>query len=181
MDKSRNIRGELSYGSGHVDPLKAIDPGLVYEAFKEDYIKLMCSMGYPTNLIKGVTAENTSCPKTSENVPPRDLNYPSLTALVASNKSFTVTFHRTVKNVGHANSTYKAQVSRNPKLKVEVLPAVLSFKALEEKKSFNVTVRGGALQNRTMLSTTLIWSDGTHFVRSPILVHTYPSVDQFRD
>ncbi|XP_022731895.1 subtilisin-like protease SBT4.3 isoform X2 [Durio zibethinus] len=176
MDRSKNPSGEISYGSGHVNPVKAIHPGLVYEAFKKDYIKLMCSMGYSPDNIKQVSGDNSSCPKSSENVPPRDLNYPSLTASVPANKSFTVSFHRTVKNVGLANSTYKARVSPNPKFKVEVVPAVLSFKALKEKKSFNVTVSGGGLKEESILSTTLIWSDGTHIVRSPVVVHTYPSI-----
>ncbi|XP_022731909.1 subtilisin-like protease SBT4.3 [Durio zibethinus] len=176
MDRSKNPSGEISYGSGHVNPVKAIHPGLVYEAFKEDYIKLMCSLGYSPDNIKQVSGDNSSCPKSSENVPPRDLNYPSLTVSVLANDSFTVSFHRTVKNVGLPNSTYKAKVSRNPKLEVKVLPEVLSFKALKEKKSFTVTVNGGGLRKESMLSTTLIWSDGTHIVRSPIVVHTYPSI-----
>ncbi|XVF68854.1 hypothetical protein PTKIN_Ptkin11bG0034600 [Pterospermum kingtungense] len=170
MDKSKNPHGEISYGSGHINPVKAIDPGLVYEAFEEDYIKLMCSLGYSPDNIKKVSGDNSSCPEISESVPARDLNYPSLTASLPANKSFTVTFHRTVKNVGFANSTYKAEVSPNPELKVEVVPDVLSFKALEERKSFNVTVSGRALDAVSRLSATLIWSDGRHVVRSPILV-----------
>ncbi|XVF05434.1 hypothetical protein REPUB_Repub05bG0172000 [Reevesia pubescens] len=176
MSRSKNQLGELSYGSGHVNPIKAIDPGLVFEAFKEDYIKLMCSLGYSPDNIKQVSGDKSSCPKSSENVPPKDLNYPSLTASVPTNESFIVSFHRTVKNVGVANSTYKAKVSPNPKLNVKVVPEVLSFKALKEKKSFKVTVSGGGLRSQSMLSTTLIWSDGTHIVRSPIVVHTYPSI-----
>ncbi|XVF40178.1 hypothetical protein PTKIN_Ptkin01aG0090500 [Pterospermum kingtungense] len=176
MDKSKNPNGEISYGSGHINPVKAIDPGLVYEAFKEDYIKLMCSLGYSSDNIKKVSGDNSSCPESSEDVPPRNLNYPSLTASISTNKSFTVSFHRTVKNVGFANSTYKVEVSPNSKLEVKVVPDVLSFKALEEKKSFNVTVRGDGLDKSSWLATTLIWSDSTHIVRSPILVHTYPSL-----
>ncbi|XVF40182.1 hypothetical protein PTKIN_Ptkin01aG0090900 [Pterospermum kingtungense] len=176
MDKSKNQNGEISYGSGHINPVKAIDPGLVYEAFKEDYIKLMCSLGYNSENIKKVSGDNSSCPESSEDVPPRNLNYPSLTTSIPTNKSFTVSFHRTVKNVGFANSTYKVQVSPNSKLDVKVVPDVLSFKALEEKKSFNVTVSGGGLDKSSWLATTLIWLDGTHIVRSPILVHTYPSL-----
>ncbi|EOY33906.1 Subtilase family protein, putative [Theobroma cacao] len=172
MDKSKNPDGEIAYGAGHINPVKAIHPGLVYEAFKEDYIKLMCSLGYSPDNVKLVSGGNSSCPKRSENVPPKDLNYPSPTASVPTNKSFTVTFHRTVENVGLANSTYKAEVSPNPKLEVKVVPEILSFKALNETKSFKVTVSGGDLKSHSLLSTTLIWSDGTHIVRSPIVVHT---------
>ncbi|OMO66691.1 hypothetical protein COLO4_30416 [Corchorus olitorius] len=174
MDQSINQDGEFAYGSGHINPLKARDPGLVYEAFKEDYIKLLCSIGYTLNQIKAISGDNSSsCPPSSENIPPKDLNYPSLTALVPSNESFTVNFHRTITNVGLANSTYKAQVSSNSSLEVEVVPDILSFKSLQEKKSFNVTVSGKRLKPSSMVSASLVWSDGIHTVRSPIVVHTY--------
>ena len=94
-------------------------------------------------------------------------------ALAPSEKSFTVNFHRTVTNVGLANSTYKAEVvSPSSRLKVEVVPEVLSFKSLQEKKSFDVTVTGEGLNTSAMLSKSLVWSDGIHTVRSPIVVHT---------
>ena len=69
-------------------------------------------------------------PKTSENVLPRDLNYPSLTAQIVPDKSFKAGFYRTVANVGIASSTYKEEVSSNSKLEVKVVPEVLSFKSL---------------------------------------------------
>ncbi|XVF46603.1 hypothetical protein PTKIN_Ptkin03bG0040600 [Pterospermum kingtungense] len=174
MDKSKNPNGEISYGAGHVNPVKAIDPGLVYEAFEEEYVKLMCSLGYSLDNIKRVSGDNSTCPKSTENVPPRDLNYPSLTSSVPPNQPFTLSFHRTVKNVGLANSIYKAQVSPDQNLNVQVVPNVLSFKALEEKQSFVVTVSGGGLKSQSLLSTTLTWSDGVRIVRSPVVVHSYP-------
>ncbi|GMI92179.1 subtilase 4.13 [Hibiscus trionum] len=176
MDRSKNPDGEISYGSGHVDPIKANNPGLVYETLNEEYIKLMCSLGYTPDNIKRVSGNNSPCPNGSKNVPPRDLNYPSLTASVAANKPFTLSFHRTVKNVGPANSIYKVQVSPNRGLKVKVVPEVLSFKTRNEVKPFTVTVTGGGLRTASLVSTTLIWSDGTHTVRSPIVVHTHPSI-----
>ncbi|OMO66732.1 hypothetical protein COLO4_30414 [Corchorus olitorius] len=173
MDQSKSLGGEFAYGSGHINPIKARDPGLVYEALKEDYIKLFCSIGYTLDQIKAITGDNSSsCPPSSQSVLPKDLNYPSMAAFVKSNESFTVNFHRTVTNVGLANSTYKAQVSANPRLKVEVIPDFLSFKSLQEKKSFNVTVIGKGLEFCSMVSASLIWSDGIHTVRSPIVIHT---------
>ncbi|KAK8641430.1 hypothetical protein V6N13_010836 [Hibiscus sabdariffa] len=177
MDRFKNPNGEISYGSGHVNPVKAINPGLVYETLNEEYMKLMCSLGYTPDNIKRVSGNNSPCPKGSENVAPRDLNYPSLAASVEANKPFTVSFHRTVKNVGPAaNSIYKVQVSQNPGLKVKVVPEVLAFKALNEVKSFTVTVNGPGLRAKSMVSTTFTWWDGSHSVRSPIVVHTHPSI-----
>ncbi|KAB2080883.1 hypothetical protein ES319_A05G096300v1 [Gossypium barbadense] len=152
MDRTKNPDGEISYGSGHVNPVRAIVPGLQ------------------------ISGEISACPVKSKNVPARDMNYPSLAAPVPAVKSFTVSFRRTVKNVGLPNSIYRVQISPNPKLKVEVVPKVLTFKALKETKTFTVTVSGGGLSAKSMESTTLVWSDGTHIVRSPIVVHTYPSI-----
>ena len=40
MNSTNTVWGdaEFSYGAGHVDPIKATNPGLVYETLKEDYI-----------------------------------------------------------------------------------------------------------------------------------------------
>ncbi|OMO66690.1 hypothetical protein COLO4_30415 [Corchorus olitorius] len=177
MDQSKSRGGEFAYGSGHINPIKARDPGLVYETLKDDYIKLLCSIGYTLDRIKAISGDNSSsCPPSYQKVPPKDLNYPSMTASVPPKESFTVNFLRTVTNVGLANSTYKAQVSPNLGLEVEVVPDILSFRSLQEKKSFNVTVTGKSLKQPSMVSASLVWSDGIHIVRSPIVVHTYPPV-----
>ncbi|XWS28906.1 hypothetical protein CRYUN_Cryun25bG0112100 [Craigia yunnanensis] len=178
MDPSNNPDGEFAYGSGHVNPVKAINPGLVYDIVKGDNIRFLCSIGYGEGTIRQISGDNSSCPENSENLLPRDFNYPSLTAAVPIGDSFTVNFHRTVTNVGVAKSTYNVEVPANSKLKVKVIPEVLSFKSLKEKKSYNVTVIGEALSNSSMVSTSLVWSDGTHSIRSPIVIHTYEGVQR---
>ncbi|XWS53205.1 hypothetical protein CRYUN_Cryun11dG0138100 [Craigia yunnanensis] len=178
MDPSNNPDGELAYGSGHVNPVKAINPGLVYDTVKGDNIRFLCSIGYSEDNIRQISGDNSSCPENSENVLPRDFNYPSLTAAVPAGDSFTVNFHRIVTNVGVARSTYNVEVSSNSKLKVKVIPEVLFFKSLKEKKSYNVTVSGEALSDSSMSSTSLVWSDGTYSVRSPIVIHTYEGIQR---
>ncbi|KAG7556527.1 Peptidase S8/S53 domain [Arabidopsis suecica] len=37
---------EFAYGAGHVDPIPALNPGLVYESTKSDYIAFLCGMNY---------------------------------------------------------------------------------------------------------------------------------------
>ncbi|XVF68657.1 hypothetical protein PTKIN_Ptkin11bG0019000 [Pterospermum kingtungense] len=173
MDPSNHVNGEFDYGSGHVNPVKAINPGLVYDTVKGDNIRFLCSIGYDEGKIRQISGDNSSCPKTSANLLPRDFNYPSLTAAVSTGVSFTVSFHRTVTNVGVPRSTYNAKVSSNSKLDIKVIPQVLSFKSLKEKKSYNVTVTGNALSISTMVFASLVWSDGSHSVRSPIVIHTF--------
>ncbi|XVF68655.1 hypothetical protein PTKIN_Ptkin11bG0018800 [Pterospermum kingtungense] len=173
MDPSNNPDAEFGYGSGHVYPVAATNPGLVYDTVKGDNIRFLCSIGYDEGKIRQISGDNSSCPKTSANLLPRDFNYPSLTAAVSTGVSFTVNFHRTVTNVGAPRSTYNAKVSSNSKLDIKVIPQVLSFKSLKEKKSYSVTVTGKALSTSTMVSASLVWSDGTNSVRSPIVIHTH--------
>jgi hypothetical protein len=144
----------------------------VYESSKEDYIKMLCGMGYDDEKLRLISGDKSTRPRGSTKVLPKDLNYPSMTALVNASKSFNVTFHRTVTNVGFANSTYKATTFTNSKVKIVVEPKVLSFKSLHEKKSFVVFVTGGqrVLPAYTMASSSLLWSDGSHIVRSPIVL-----------
>ncbi|KAL6341120.1 hypothetical protein AAG906_032235 [Vitis piasezkii] len=165
--------GELAFGSGHVDPVKAVSPGLVYEALKADYINMMCSMGYDTKTVRLVSGDNSSCPKDTKGSP-KDLNYPSMAVKVEETKSFKVEFPRTVTNFGSANSTYKATViNTNSHIKVQVNPDILSFKLEKEKKSFVVTVVGQGLDSfeAPIAAASLVWSDGTHSVRSPIVAY----------
>ncbi|PPR90401.1 hypothetical protein GOBAR_AA30289 [Gossypium barbadense] len=176
MDALRNQGAEFAFGSGHINPVKAIDPGLVYNTVKGDNIRFLCSIGYDEGSIKNIAGNNTSCPKTNTKMLPRDFNYPTLTTLVPAGKPFKVTFHRTVTNVGVARSTYNATIATLSELEIKVVPQVLSFKSLTEKKSYNVTVSGKALGEQSMVSATLIWSDGTHNVRSSIVIHTYEGV-----
>ncbi|KAG7534794.1 Peptidase S8/S53 domain superfamily [Arabidopsis thaliana x Arabidopsis arenosa] len=163
---------EFAYGAGHVDPIAATNPGLVYEITKTDYIAFLCGMKYNATTVKLISGEAVTC---SEKILPRNLNYPSMSAkLSGSNISFTVTFKRTVTNVGSPNSTYKSKVVLNhgSKLNVKVSPSVLSMNSVNEKQSFTVTVSGSELHSELPSSANLIWSDGTHNVRSPIVVYT---------
>ncbi|KAK8544370.1 hypothetical protein V6N13_056152 [Hibiscus sabdariffa] len=171
MDPSKHPDAELAYGSGHVSPVKAINPGLVYDNVEGDNVRFLCSIGYSEDKIRAISGTNSSCPKTS--TLPRNFNYPTLTALVKAGDSFTVNFQRTVTNVGVATSTYNATTSSSSKLEVKVIPQVLSFKTLGEKKSYNVTVKGKALAEQSIESISLTWSDSIHNVRSPIVIHTF--------
>ncbi|XP_044483561.1 subtilisin-like protease SBT4.3 [Mangifera indica] len=168
MNDSITSQAEFAYGSGFINPINALNPGLVYEAFEEDYIRMLCSRGYSSEKLRRVTGDNNTCPEASEKTSPKDLNYPSMASEVSAGKSFTINFYRTVTNVGLPNSTYKVLVFSNSGVTIKVVPEVLSFKSLDEKKSFDVTVSGQGVPVNTILSASVVWSDGKHRVRSPI-------------
>ncbi|KAJ4901329.1 Subtilisin-like serine endopeptidase family protein [Raphanus sativus] len=172
MNASKNAEAEFAYGSGHVNPKGAVDPGLVYDISKEDYLNMLCSLDYSDKGISNLAGGAFTCSKKSK-LSVRDLNYPSMTAKVSASSSSDITFSRTVTNVGKNGSTYKAKMAGDPKLHIKVDPETLSFKSSGEKKSFTVTVSGKSLTGISgIVSASLVWSDGSHNVRSPIVVYT---------
>ncbi|EOA12967.1 hypothetical protein CARUB_v10025952mg [Capsella rubella] len=164
---------EFAYGSGHVDPIAAVNPGLVYELDKSDHIAFLCGMNYTSSVLKVISGETVTCSE-EKKILPRNLNYPSMSAkLSGSNSKFTVTFNRTLTNVGTPNSTYTSKVvaGHGSELNVKVTPSVLSFKTVNEKQSFTVSVTGNDVDTEVPSSANLIWSDGIHNVRSPIVIY----------
>lgn len=101
-----------------------------------------------------------------------DLNYPTMSYDAPINQPFSTSFSRRVTNVGSAASRYKVKVTPVPGLQIKVEPSVLSFKSLNQELPFVVTVSGQGLQSNTISTTPLVWSDGVHRVRSPIIVYT---------
>lgn len=167
MKQVTNTDHEFAYGSGHINPVKAVHPGLVYDAGEKDYVAMLCNSGYDNKTLRMVTGDKSGCPTKKGSV--LDLNYPSMAVTVNGDVEFSATFKRTVTNVGSPKSTYQATVQSLPALQVSVNPSVLSFRATGEKKSFVVTVKGKGSVN--VSSASLVWKDGVHQVRSPIVVH----------
>ncbi|EEF38175.1 Cucumisin precursor, putative [Ricinus communis] len=168
MSPETNPEAEFAYGAGHLNPVKAINPGLVYDAGENQFIQFLCGQGYTTKQLRLVAGDNSSCskvPKTTSS----DLNLPSFTLSALSGQSVGRVFHRTVTNVGSAVSSYKAIVNAPKGLKINVTPDVLSFKNLGEQKTFIVTVI--AKMGYASISGSLSWDDGEHQVRSPILAY----------
>ncbi|KAL6317644.1 hypothetical protein AAG906_030397 [Vitis piasezkii] len=166
---SFEIASPLAMGAGQIDPNRALDPGLIYDATPQDYVNLLCSMNFTTKQILTITRSNTY---TCSNPSP-DLNYPSFIALY-NNKStaFVQKFQRTVTNVGDGASSYKAIVTAPKGSKVMVSPATLAFENKYEKLSYTLTIEYKSEKNGKVSFGSLTWieDDGKHTVRSPIVV-----------
>lgn len=154
----------FSYGAGHVQPNRAMDPGLVYDTTIDDYLNFLCALGYNSTQISVFTESPYQCLNKFSLL---NLNYPSITV---PNLSGSVTITRTVKNVG-SPATYIAHVQKPNGITVSVEPSILMFKNVGEEKSFKVTfkpIQGKATNNYVFGKLT--WSDGEHYVQSPIVV-----------
>uniref|UniRef100_F6HP89 Cucumisin n=1 Tax=Vitis vinifera TaxID=29760 RepID=F6HP89_VITVI len=176
MDTRKNEDKEFAYGSGHINPVKAVDPGLIYNTSKADYINFLCKQGYNTSTLRLITGDDSVCNSTK---PGRawDLNYPSFSLAIEDGQDIMGIFSRTVTNVGSPNSTYHASVYMPNSIEIEVEPPVLSFSAIGEKKSFTVRVYGPQINMQPIISGAILWTDGVHVVRAPLAVYTVlPSV-----
>ncbi|CAO2152364.1 unnamed protein product [Urochloa humidicola] len=72
-------------GAGHVDPNRAMDPGLVYDAGTNDYISFLCSIGYTTEQIAILTRDDsvTNC-STSPASAGDHSNYPAFSVVLSN-------------------------------------------------------------------------------------------------
>jgi hypothetical protein len=176
MDPSRNPGGgELVYGAGQLNPSQARDPGLVYDAREDDYVRMLCAEGYNSTQLRAVTGSDaTACPAAATSGgTTADLNYPTMAHLAKPGKNFTIHFPRTITNVGAPGSVYTAKIAGlGPYIRVAVKPRRLAFSRLLQKVSFTVTVSGALPDANEFVSAAVVWSDGVRQVRSPIIVHT---------
>ncbi|XP_047331646.1 cucumisin-like [Impatiens glandulifera] len=170
MSAMKTLEKEFGYGAGLINPIAAIDPGLVYDANKEDYIQFLCSLGYTNQQMHYLTGDNSTC---TEFVKQYDwnLNMPSFCFLTLPLKNFKVTFLRKVTNVGLTSTTYNVKIDSSEKLKIHVFPDTISFMGVGQTQSFTVTVEG-IIPPSTIVNASLSWVDATHKVRSPIVIYT---------
>lgn len=176
MDSRKNADAEFAYGSGQIDPLKALNPGLIYNASEADYVNFLCKEGYNTTLVRIISGDNSTCPS-NELGKAWDLNYPTFALSLLDGETVIATFPRTVTNVGTPNSTYYARVSMPSQFTVTVQPSVLSFSRVGEEKSFTVKITGAPIVNTPIVSGSLEWTNGEYVVRSPIAVfNNMPSI-----
>lgn len=168
MSATSNREAELAYGSGQINPARAINPGLIYDADQTDYMKFLCGQGYNPVTLLLISGDVSIC-SDANSIEAWNLNYPSF-ALSTTSSQINRTFTRTVTNVGSPASVYKYTVMNAPKnLSIQVVPEVLTFTYLDQKLSFTVSIEGRMSQS--LVSASLVWDDGKYQVRSPIVMY----------
>jgi Subtilase family/Fibronectin type-III domain/PA domain/Peptidase inhibitor I9 len=151
----------LDYGSGHVRPGLAFDPGLVYDASVNDWLKYACGIGQlqlvtPAAVCVGVGS-----------IDPSDLNYPSIAIGDLAGKQ---TVKRTFTNTNTKASQYRVTIQAPPGFTVKVSKAKITVPPLKSRTySVTVTRTNAALGQWGFGSLT--WTDNRgHSVRSPLAV-----------
>ncbi|GLJ16772.1 hypothetical protein SUGI_0288780 [Cryptomeria japonica] len=163
------------HGAGHLNPNKALTPGLVYDMGLRDYIQFLCSLNYTPQQMRTLTRSNTTCPINARlHKDPGNINYPSFSLVFTkSNSTQVLKYQRSVTNVGDGPAKYRVTVSAPPGdgVSIAVTPSMLSFKKSMEKRSYTVSFTS---TNRAASSSgsgsygSITWTDGIHLVRSPV-------------
>ncbi len=159
---SEAIPNPFDYGSGHIDPNRAADPGLVYDASDDEYDAYACGIEAPE-----ITAAR--CDELAAAGFSFDgfaLNQPNIAVSSLTNVQ-TVT--RRVTNVSDTADTYTVSVNRPPGISVDVSPSTLSV-GPGESATYDVTFRYDSALLDYWVYGSLTWSDGKRDVYSSLAV-----------
>ncbi|KAF7804593.1 subtilisin-like protease SBT1.2 [Senna tora] len=168
--------GVFAMGSGHVNPERAINPGLVYDIRPDDYVTHLCSLGYTKSEIFSITHRNVSCHGIMRMHRGFSLNYPSISVIFKDGMRIKM-FSRRLTNVGSPNSTYSVEVMAPAGVKVITKPKRLVFEHINQSLNYRVwfisrkKVKGADTMAFAEGHLTWVHSEnGFYRVRSPIAV-----------
>ncbi|KAL6566743.1 hypothetical protein OROMI_015147 [Orobanche minor] len=176
-EKSFNVSTVWDMGAGHVNPEKAVDPGLVYDITADDYLIFLCASNFSRREIRQVARRQISCGK-SKSPKPWDLNYPAILVDFEGSDPTTmdheIVVDRTVTHIGESAASYGATVTNPKGVRVTVSPMKMEFNAKGEKQSYSVRIKAekkavGPRSTATEVGK-ITWSDGRRQVASPVVV-----------
>ncbi|KAF4379825.1 hypothetical protein F8388_023842 [Cannabis sativa] len=156
----------FDHGSGHINPVAAIDPGLIYDFNSRDIIDFLCSTGASPSQLKNLTGHIIYCQNPP--IPSYNFNYPSIGV---SSLNGSLSLYRTVTYHGNGSTVYVPCVDSPTGVNVVVYPTKLKFTNAGEKKTFKVKLTPMASSNGSFVFGALTWSNGIHNVRSPIALN----------
>ncbi|KAL2321647.1 hypothetical protein Fmac_026026 [Flemingia macrophylla] len=144
VDETLHPADIFATGSGHVNPSRANDPGLVYDIQPDDYLPYLCGLGYDDTAVGLIAHRTIKCSEFSS-IPEGELNYPSFSVVLGYPQTYT----RTVTNVGEANSTFVVMVAAPEGVEVKVWPNKLHFSEANQKETYSVSFSRIGSGNKT--------------------------------
>lgn len=169
IDPNGRRGNAFDFGSGFVNPTRALNPGFVYDIMPEEYRAFLCAIGYDEKSLRLITRDNGTCAETLRTA--SELNYPSIT-VPNLKEQFSVT--RTATNVGRPRIAYEAMISHPRGIEVTVIPKRLMFTRYGEKINFTVNFKVVAPSKGYMFGF-LAWRSGKLLVTSPLVVRVASS------
>jgi len=149
-------------GAGHVRPNSAADPGLVYDASFNDWLAFLCGATTGVN--------PASCASLATAGYSFDASNMNVASIAIGDLAGVQTVTRKVTNVGSTRATYTAAaITGLTGITTSVIPTSLTLSP-GQTGTFRVTFTRTTAALNAYVGGQLSWSDGTHTVRSPIVI-----------
>ncbi|KAL3617596.1 hypothetical protein CASFOL_037917 [Castilleja foliolosa] len=158
-------------GSGSIDPSKAIDPGLVFDANFNHYMMFLCAVpGVDDEFVRQATG--VGCPDKTKKYWCSDLNTASVTVsnLVGSRKVM-----RRVTNVGRADERYRVAVREPDGVNITVTPRVFKI-SVNASRYIKLHLKATHRTNAYSFGEMVLEGNNNHVVRVPITVFVSSSL-----
>jgi hypothetical protein len=171
------------FGSGHVDPVSALEPGLLFDTNTSDYLGFLCGQDRDDFVANyGLTCADLAAAGFSNDA--SQLNLPSIAVaeLLAAE-----TVSRTVTNATSIASSYTATIEAP--IGFDVTLQTFDAAGIETESSaldidadgiasFSLTfTKNDAAENQVWQFGSITWTDGSgHVVRLPLAVKAVPAV-----
>lgn len=148
-------------GAGEINPIQALDPGLVFETRNSDYLDFLCSYGYKEKIIRTISKTTFNCPTNTTRKHISNINFPSIS--IGKLQGLT-TVKRVATNVGPANAAYVSSIVAPKGLNVKVSPERIAFAEGRKRASFAVSFDGRKASKGYNFGA-ILWSHKSHVVR----------------
>ncbi|CAA0842214.1 PA-domain containing subtilase family protein [Striga hermonthica] len=156
----------FDYGSGHVTPRAALDPGLILDAGYEDYLGFLCTTpGVNRDEIRNHTL--TPCNYTLGH--PSNFNSPSITV---AHLVGTRTVKRIVTNVYSEEETYVITARMAPAIAIETNPPAMTLRP-GSSREFTVTLTTRSITGAYSFGEVLLKGSRGHKVRLQVVAMGY--------
>ncbi|XVF22652.1 hypothetical protein REPUB_Repub12eG0189900 [Reevesia pubescens] len=175
LSRRVNMEAEFAYGAGQLNPVRAVNPGLVYDMDEMSYIQFLCHEGYTGSSIAHlVGTKSLNCSSMLPGLGYDAFNYPSMQLNMENGQQQTIgVFQRIVTNVGPP-SVYNATIKAPKGVEITVKPTSLFFTRTLQKRSFKVVVKAKSMASTafSVRSASLVWKSSRYTVRSPIVIYS---------
>ncbi|XP_030464713.1 subtilisin-like protease 1 [Syzygium oleosum] len=167
VDQTLHTADIFTTGAGHINPSKAVDPGLIYDIGPGDYVPYFCGLNYSDSDIELIVKKKVTC-SSIRSIPDYQLNYPSISVRFEGSVT-KVSVTRTVRNVGPAKSHYKLVI--DPIMdhdSISVYPRELVFTKANQTASYKVDFSRKAKPATPFAQGAITWVSTQHSVRTPV-------------
>lgn len=160
----------FDFGAGFINPARAIDPGLIFNAHFHHYVQFLCAVpGLNENYIRKATG--FGCPK-KKRTWCSDLNSASITV---SNLVGSRNLTRWVTNVGGRNETYNVIVREPLGVEVSVMPKIFAIRRNASRK-LKILLKAIEARRAYSFGEIVLQGGNKHTVRVPMAVYVSRSM-----